>query len=260
MNLFRKLQLGKEEKEKEVKEKEKPEQPEKLKYARYYEHDGALRAYSNRAMVLAFLCVPTTLVAVGLAAYVRLQPPTVIRVSESGEAAALGRGPSLANGPVQVAQGANAEPNDFEKKSFMRLFLEHYLSFSPDNVSRNWAAALNMMTSNLRRATLSAMEKDNTVGRIGDEQITSVFQLRSIEASKDDPLSFTVYGAKDIHRVSDHKETTARLIGKFHIRLISERRTEQNPSGLLIAEFGEEVIEGEQRDAVAQGIGLGGSH
>src|SRR5437016_8087948 len=91
--------------------------PDKLRYSRYYEHDGALRAYANRAMVLAFLCVPTALVAVGLAAYVRLQPPTVIRVDSNGEAVALGRGKSAANSPVQVAQGASAEPNDFEKKS-----------------------------------------------------------------------------------------------------------------------------------------------
>ena len=54
--------------------------PEKLRYSRYYEHDGALRAYANRAMVLAFICVPTALLAVAMAAYVRLQPPTVIRV------------------------------------------------------------------------------------------------------------------------------------------------------------------------------------
>ena len=27
--------------------------PEKLKYTKYYEHDGALRAYANRAMVMA---------------------------------------------------------------------------------------------------------------------------------------------------------------------------------------------------------------
>ena len=29
------------------------EQPERLHYTKYYEHDGALRAYANRAMVLA---------------------------------------------------------------------------------------------------------------------------------------------------------------------------------------------------------------
>ncbi len=29
--------------------------PEKLRYTRYYEHDGILRAYANRAMVLAMV-------------------------------------------------------------------------------------------------------------------------------------------------------------------------------------------------------------
>ncbi len=232
------------------------EQPEKLRYMRYYEHDGALRAYANRAMLLAFLCVPATMIAVGLAAYVRMQPPTVIRVDALGEAAVLGQKPP-ANSTVNVAQGTNAEPNDFEKRSFMKVFLDHYLTFSPENVSRNWAEAVNLMTSNLRRATLNAMEKDNIVGKIQDEQITSIFHLRSIEVAKDDPLSFTAYGVKDIHRVNDQKESRSKLVGKFHIRLISERRSELNPSGLLIAEYSEELIEGEKRDAVAQGISLG---
>jgi hypothetical protein len=62
--------------------KTKPEQaPEKLRYMRYYEHDGALRAYANRVLLLALISIPTALIAVGLAAYVRLQPPTVIRVN-----------------------------------------------------------------------------------------------------------------------------------------------------------------------------------
>src|SRR6476659_5073139 len=88
--------------------------PEKLRYSRYYEHDGALRAYANRAMVLAFICVPTTLLAVAMAAYVRLQPPTVIRVDLTGSATVLGDKPGAAK-PILVSQGANAEPNDFEK-------------------------------------------------------------------------------------------------------------------------------------------------
>ena len=72
------------------------ELPEKLSYSRYYEHDGALRAYANRAMLLAFLCVPATLLALGFAVYVRVQPPTVIRVDENGQAGILGpQKPSL---------------------------------------------------------------------------------------------------------------------------------------------------------------------
>src|SRR5215510_7129256 len=105
-------------------EKDQPQSAgKKPKALRYYEHDGALRAYANRAMVLAFLCVPTTLLAVALAAYVRLQPPTVIRVDANGESTVLGRRASPAT-TVNIAQGADAEPNDFDRKAFMRAFLE----------------------------------------------------------------------------------------------------------------------------------------
>lgn len=239
--------------------KDKEQAPEKLRYSRYYEHDGALRAYANRAMVLAFICVPTTLLALALAAYVRLQPPTVIRVDAGGAATVLSEKPGAAK-PVLVSQGANAEPNDFEKTAYVRLFLDRYLSFSPDSVNRNWADGLNMMTANLRRSTLATIEKNNVVGKIQDEQITSVFHLRSLEAAKDDPLSFTVFGVKEVHRVRDHQETTDKLVGEFHIRLITERRSETNPSGLLIAEYGERLIEGEHKDAIMRDTSLSSSN
>src|SRR5437016_14108456 len=120
--------------------------PDKLRYSRYYEHDGALRAYANRAMVLAFLCVPTTMLALAFAVYVRLQPPTVIRVDDTGQASVVGRN----NSTLSVTQGPGSEPSDFETRAFVRVVLERYLSFSPSNVSRNWADSLNMMSANLR--------------------------------------------------------------------------------------------------------------
>lgn len=236
---------------KKIQPKEQEQAPEKLRYSRYYEHDGTLRAYANRAMLLAFICAPTTLLALALAAYVRLQPPTVIRVDSTGTAVAVD-GKSTPKPLTLVSQGGGAEPSDFEKTAFVRLFLQRYLSFSPDSVNRNWADGLNMMTSNLRRATLSAIEKDNMVGKIQDDQITAIFHLRSLEPAKDDPLSFTAFGVKEVHHVRDHLETSDKLVGEFHIRLITERRSEANPSGLLIAEYGERLIEGERRDAIVQ--------
>lgn len=226
--------------------------PEKTRYSRYYEHDGVLRAYANRAMLLGFLCILVALIAVGLAAYVRLQPPTVIRVDQNGEAVIVGQ----KSGKLTVAQGASADPADFEREAVVKTFLDHYLNFSPDSVNRNWADALNMMTTNLRRATLNVMEKDNSVGNVQDDQITSVFHLRSLEAAKDDPLTFTAFGAKEVHHVRDHRETTDKLVGEYHIRLIPEKRSEDNPSGLLVAEYGEKLITGERADAVAQSTAL----
>lgn len=231
-------------------QKDKEKKPEKLRYCRYYEHDGALRAYANRAMLLAFVAIFTAFVAVAVSAYIRLQPPTVIRVDATGIAKIVGGRSEMAK-PIICSARNNSEPGDFEKQAYVRLFLERYLDFSPDSVNRNWAEGLNMMTANLRRATLSALQKDNVVGRIEDDQITSVLHLRSLEAAKDDPLSFTAFGVKEVHCVRDHQETTDKLVGEFHIRLITERRSQNNPSGLLIAEYGERLIEGERRDAVA---------
>src|SRR6266566_3100540 len=93
-------------------EKHEAEVPEKLRYSRYYEHDGALRAYANRAMVLAFLCVPMAMLALGFAIYVRLQPPTVIRVDEEGQAVVVGKAKALPS----VTQGAGSEPTEFERR------------------------------------------------------------------------------------------------------------------------------------------------
>jgi len=56
---------------------------------KYYEIDGALKANANRAWLLAFLTIPIALLAIGFAVFVRLQPPTVIRIGPNGEAAVL---------------------------------------------------------------------------------------------------------------------------------------------------------------------------
>ena len=237
---------------KEHKDEKDTNAPEKLRYARYYEHDGALRAYANRAMILAFLCVPTTLLALGFAVYVRLQPPTVIRVDEDGAAVVVGK----AKPQLSVTQGAGSEPTEFEKRAFVRLFLERYLNFSPSNVSRNWAESLNMMSANLRRTAFAGMQKENMVGKIQDDQTSSEFQLRTLEAAKDDPLTYVAFGVKEVHHIHEHNESIDKIVSELHVRLAVEKRSEQNPSGLLVGEYWERAIEGEKRNWVLQQAGL----
>src|SRR5437016_11263678 len=102
--------------------------PGKLGYSRYYEHDGALRAYANRAMVLAFCSAGAAILALAFAAYVRIQPPTVIRIDTNGDASIVGS--DKAN--VRVSQTApEAEPTEVERRAFVHRFLERYLDFSP---------------------------------------------------------------------------------------------------------------------------------
>src|SRR6266581_406263 len=99
--------------------------PEKLRYSQYYEHDGALRAYANRAMLTSVLSVLLAFAAIGYAIRVGLKPATVIRVDANGEASVVG-----SPRPVTVVQSSEAEPTELEKTAFVKLFLDRYLNFS----------------------------------------------------------------------------------------------------------------------------------
>ena len=48
---------------------ERTDLPERLQYTKYYEHDGMLRAYANRAMVLAIVFALIATASLGFAIY-----------------------------------------------------------------------------------------------------------------------------------------------------------------------------------------------
>lgn len=212
---------------------------------KYYEMDGALRANANRAWLLAFLTIPIALLAIGFAIFVRLQPPTVIRIGPNGEASIPGR---PAKGVVtDLATGGTDE---FLDQSFVKRFLTSYLNYSPADVDDHWANSLNMMTRNLRAYTLKALGDDDTRGRIDEGQIQSVFHLREIDAVSGEPLTYLVYGVKDVHHISNGTETTDHFVNEYRVRLVADKRSDVNPDGLWIADYSERPIDGERRDRI----------
>src|SRR6266404_5761934 len=130
---------------------------EVTRYTKYYEHDGMLRAYANRAMFLAILFGVLALGSLGFAIYVRIQPPTIIRVDKDGTASVVGARTatdptsklelmlSAAAGTGGTASDSTA-PSDLEGRAVLRRFLQHYLAYTPDSATRNFAESLNMMT------------------------------------------------------------------------------------------------------------------
>jgi len=212
---------------------------------KYYEIDGALKANANRAWLLAFLTIPIALLAIGFAIFVRMQPPTVIRIGPNGEASILGK-------PAKGAgrDAATAGTDEFLDEAFAKRFLSSYLNYSATDVDERWASSLNMMTRNLRADTIKAMADDNTRGKIDDGQIESVFHLREINAVSGEPLTYLVYGVKDVHHLSKGTESTDHFVNEYRVRLIADRRSDVNPDGLWIAEYSERPIDGERRDHI----------
>jgi hypothetical protein len=207
---------------------------------KYYEMDGARLANANRAWVLAFLMAALAIVAVGFAVVVRIKPPTVIRIA-NGEAAVLGQSSALTMSSAE---------DPYLTEVFVKRFLTDYLNYSPANVDDHWAAALNRMTRNLRDITIKAMSDDNVRGKIDDDQIQSVFHLREIGPAAGEPLTYLIYGVKDVHHVTKGSEVTDHFVNEYRIRLVADKRSDVNPDGLWIAEYSEHPIDGERRNAV----------
>jgi type IV secretory pathway TrbF-like protein len=230
---------------------------EATRYTKYYEHDGLLRAYANRAMLLALIFAVLALASLGFAIYVRVLPPTVIRVDKDGNASVVG---PVRAGSVALRVPADASvgvaPADLEGRASVRRFLARYLSYTPDSVDRNLAEALNMMTANLRVFTMNKLRDNDTVGKIKDEHIISDFDIRSIEHVKGTPWTYTVFGVKEVHRVKSGAEVTDQIVGRYNVRLVETARSEVNPSGLLVAEYGEQQMVGDHEAGLLQQSGL----
>jgi hypothetical protein len=169
----------------------------------------------------------------------------VIRIGPNGDAsvfdkAARGAVPDLATGGT----------DQFLDEAFVKRFLTSYLNYSPVDVDDHWASSLNMMTRNLRAYTMKAMVDDNTRGKIDDEQVQSAFHLREIEAVGGEPLTYLVYGVKDVHHLTNGTETTDHFVNEYRVRLIADKRSDMNPDGLWIADYSERPIDGERRDRI----------
>ncbi|MBV8476353.1 MAG: hypothetical protein JOZ36_06785 [Acidobacteria bacterium] len=243
--------------------------PDRGRALKYYEQDGLLRAYANRAMFLAIVFAVVAFTSLGFAIYVRVQPPTVIRVDKDGNATVVGAG-ARTNGmqAIRVMLSAQATgaatgssdgtaPTDIEGKAVVRRFLDHYLSYTSDSAARNLAEALNMMTTNLRSLTMNKLRDEDTLGTIEENHIISDLRIRSVERANSGPWDYIAFAVKEIHKVREGAEDTDRIVGQYNVRLVEEERSELNPSGLLVAEYSEKQMLGERENGLEQRSELG---
>ena len=234
------------------------EAPEKLQYTKYYEHDGALRAYANRMMWFGISAVMISFVLALLLFWVRVQPPTVIRIAANGDATVVSGAtntPRTAMGFINdlaVSSTVGEQPTDIEGRAVVRRFLESYLTYTPTTMEQNWANTLNMMTHNLRTVTLNQLRDQDIVSKVQDDQITSTFKIRSLESVKGQPWTYVAFGVKEVHRIHSKIEATDRLVARYNVRLLQTERSERVPSGLLVAEYGESQMVGEKDNSLVQ--------
>jgi hypothetical protein len=138
-------------------------------------------------------------------------------------------------------------PSDIEGRAVVRKFLTSYLTYTPANVERQYAEALNMMTLNFRTLTMNRFREDDALGRIKADSITSSVKIRSIEPVAGMPWVYQVFAAKEIHRLNSQRiEYTEKMVCRYQVRLVYSGRSQLHPTGLLVGEFWEQQMVGER--------------
>ena len=243
--------------------KDRSKLPERQQLTKYYEMDGVLQAYANRMAVLAMICGVLAVGALSLFAYVRLQPPVVIRVDNAGEATVVGGdtvkiGASGILGLIKVpASAPDNSPGEVEGRAITRRFLTNYLTYTPANVERQYAEALNMMTLNFRQLTMNKFREEDILGKVKADAITSSIKIRSIEPAQGMPWTFQVFAAKEVHRLNQQRiEYTEKMVCRYQVRLVYTGRSAMNPTGLYVGEFWEQQMVGEKDIDLDQKSGL----
>ena len=99
---------------------------------------------------------------------------------------------------------------------------------------------------------MNKLRDEDTVGKIVGEHMISDFEIRSIERVKGTPWTYTAFGVKEVHRVKNQVEATDQIVARYNVRLVETARSEVNPSGLLIAEYGEQQMVGEREAGLLQ--------
>lgn len=210
----------------------------------FWEKDGTLRAYANRMFILVAIESVTIVALAAVIFFSRKTPPTIIRIGPKGDASVIS--PIGAQGRITAAalRGARvaSAPTEMEKENAVITFTHNYWEYDEQTLTHNWAAALNMMTTNLRQQVFQKVRKANQIGEMERDHESSAVTITSIQADPSVPMVYHVYATRTTSSVINNSETNLRSAESYTIRLIETDRTVSNPSGLLIADFNRTVI------------------
>jgi VirB8 protein len=212
--------------------------------APYYEKDGALRAYANRAWILCGILVVAVVVLSAIVLVTRSKPPVIIRVGPDGEARVISpEGTSGVSKRTIESVKASQAPTELEKKNFVISFVNTYWSYDEHTLPDHWSKALNMMTRSLSKDVYGKMTAEATVGTLQAEHDKVDMTITNVEEDQADQLVFHVLATRVEIMAKDAKSYAGtKTAESYTIHLVETDRSIQNPAGLLVSGFKRDVI------------------
>ena len=230
-----------------------------VKNYHYWDFNGQLQARLNLAFgIIAVLALVVIVQGGGLFyAFRQIAHPPILKENSDGSVTVANvRVTGPVSSRIRLLPTAEIPPDEVGTKFFIRKFLNKYLSYQPATADASLADAFNMMTLNLRQASMKKMREDGEFDKIQAQRIVSNFNIIRIDPVTGVNLAYTVLGVREIHHLEDGKETRDRIVAHYNLRLAPVARTERDASGLRVAEFYEEAVMGEESKDLAQPDGL----
>lgn len=218
----------------------------------FYQADAAVRTMGNRALVVAGISAVCSVLAVGGFLFTYMRPPTVIRILPNGKATVISGSSRLASNaiPSVLRNVEDSEaPTADEKENYVRTFVSDYMNYDAHTLTSNWATALNMMTDNLKSAALAQFRKSNTVGELEQDSVRSALTITAVQQDSTDPFMYHVYGVRTVNKTVHNNAQETRLVEAYQVKLTTTKRTVDDPSGLLVADFSIQQISSDNQPA-----------
>ena len=225
----------------------------------YWDFNGQLQARLNLAFgIITALALVVIVLGSGLFyTFHQIAHPPILKENGDGSVTVANvRVTGAVSSRIRLLPTAEIPPDEVAIKFFIRKFMNRYLSYQPATADASLADAFNMMTLNLRQASMKKMRDGGEFDKIQGQRIVSNFNIVRIDSVSGVNLAYTVLGVREIHHIEDGKETSDRIVAHYNLRLAPVARTERDASGLRVAEFNEEAVMGEESKDLVQQDGL----
>ena len=178
--------------------------------------------------------------------YVRVQPPTVIRIAANGDATVVSGATTTPRTPLgfmnalAASSAARRAARRHRGPGSGAQIPGKLPDVHTDHHGEELGRRVKHDDAQPADGDAEPIARPGHRSKVHDDEITSTFKLRSLEPVKGQPWTYVAFGVKEVHRVHNKTESTDRLVARYNVRLLQTERSERVPSGLLVAEYGEQ--------------------
>ena len=209
------------------KKNEKQAEPKPVKHS---DIKGFIKDQNNFLKITNLITLLLLGLSFVLAFKAYIKPPVVIREN--------------ANGQIKVIKNLlyNDRVTKLEINAFGGLFLRRYLAYNSYGIANELDRALRMMTGSFEKSNIAAIEKDNTVQSIQQEQIHSELVLKKLKITKVEGryVYVKVFGNIIRKYYGNKKEKIETFKGNLVLK--KTKRTAAAPYGLKVSNYSQTIL------------------